>query len=381
MAGDPLHQLIREHVDAIVERFVTGVIARKLPPVHASRAEIVDELRRYLQEIAGMLEGNTSSDVEAAVTTATHHGGQRWHVGYDIRDVIREYDVLRAVIIEVVTSGGGSVEFGELNQLASVLNRGVSDAAAEFAARVRDQVEAAQRETERALQAREEVVEIVSHDLKTPLNVIFGNAELLTRELADPGLEARAPELRKRVAAIHRAAGRMNKLIVDLLDLARLQAGHVEPDGQECDLGRLLRELKDQEQELAEQRSIRLVLEEPPARPVTLACNRERTLQALGNVVGNAFKFSEPGSAVEVLVSCSADECTFVVRDQGRGIPEEQMPLLFDRFWRAPGTGAKGTGLGLAIAKGLVETQGGRIWAESTLGQGSTFFVALPRRA
>jgi signal transduction histidine kinase len=110
-------------------------------------------------------------------------------------------------------------------------------------------------------------------------------------------------------------------------------------------------------------------------------CDRERVLQVFDNIVGNAIKFSAPGDAVRLAVKSSPHECTFAVRDTGPGIPEQELPRLFDRFWTSPrGTSGSGTGLGLAIARGIVEAHGGRIWVESALGQGTSFFFTLPTR-
>jgi signal transduction histidine kinase len=102
-------------------------------------------------------------------------------------------------------------------------------------------------------------------------------------------------------------------------------------------------------------------------------------LQVFDNIVGNAIKFSAPGATVRLGVDCSASECTFSIRDVGPGIPAAQLPLLFDRFWTSPrATGGSGTGLGLAIARGIVEAHRGRIWVESTVGEGTSFFFTLP---
>jgi signal transduction histidine kinase len=128
---------------------------------------------------------------------------------------------------------------------------------------------------------------------------------------------------------------------------------------------------------LAEQRPVHLVNEGRP--DALVVCDRERVLQVFDNVVGNAIKFSSPGDPVRLAVESSPNECTFTVRDVGPGIPAQQLPLLFDRFWTSPRvTGGSGTGLGLAIARGIVEAHGGRIWVESAPGEGTCFFFTLP---
>ncbi len=112
--------------------------------------------------------------------------------------------------------------------------------------------------------------------------------------------------------------------------------------------------------------------------PPTINIDRDRLLQALGNLVGNAIKFTPQGGRVEVQVTRAGDDIRFEVRDTGPGIPAKQLPHLFDRFWQARHSGRHSVGLGLAIAKGIVEAHGGRIWVESEEGSGARFFVTVP---
>jgi signal transduction histidine kinase len=172
----------------------------------------------------------------------------------------------------------------------------------------------------------------------------------------------------------------MHRLIADLLDLSKIREGRVDIEIHEESTARLIEEAVEQSAALALQRSIRLVNE--GAARGTVLCDLERVMQVFDNVVGNAIKFSSPGGAVWLSVEVATDHCTFAVRDEGPGIPAEQVPLLFDRFWTAPRSGsAQGTGLGLAIAKGIVEAHGGRIWVASVVGKGTSFFFTLPSNA
>jgi len=217
----------------------------------------------------------------------------------------------------------------------------------------------------------------VSHDLKNPLSVIFGSVALLDDALGKDDLEAARKPLRSHVARIRRASTRMNRLITDLLDLAKIRDGRVEIQVHEEHTNDLLAEAAEQSTPLAEQRPVHLVNDGGPDGIVT--CDRERVLQVFDNIVGNAIKFSSPGDSVHLAVECSPHECTFAIRDAGPGIPEHDLPLLFDRFWTSPRvTGGSGTGLGLAIARGIVQAHGGRIWVESTPGKGTSFFFTLP---
>jgi len=228
---------------------------------------------------------------------------------------------------------------------------------------------------QRAIRAREELVAVVSHDLKNPLATIFMNVKILSRKL--PAAEPGGQDLHTPLERVRRAAERMERLIRDLLDLARLDAGHLaitpateEPAALVGDALELLREP-------AAEKSLNLDQQVPPGLP-QVRCDHERVLQVISNLVGNAIKFTPAGGAVEVRAEPRGNEVLFAVRDTGPGIPEDQRAWIFNRYWQAKETAHKGTGLGLSIAKGLVELQGGRIWVESKMGEGSTFYFTLP---
>src|SRR5690606_23781365 len=129
---------------------------------------------------------------------------------------------------------------------------------------------------------------------------------------------------------------------------------------------------------IAAERSLQLELHCIGPEPPTIRADRDRLLQALGNLVGNAVKFTPEGGRVGVYVERAGDEVRFEVRDTGPGIPAAQLPHLFDRFWQARHSGRHSVGLGLSIAKGIVEAHGGRIWVESEEGAGARFFVTVP---
>lgn len=227
---------------------------------------------------------------------------------------------------------------------------------------------------QRAIRAREELVAVVSHDLKSPLATALMNAQLLLRRLP-PGEESR--DLRRPTERIQKAAERMERLIRDLLDMAKLDAGHlviapapVEVDALVSDAVELLREA-------AAAGSLQLNLRVAPCAGCA-RCDRERVLQVIANLLGNAIKFTPSGGEIAIGAELSGADVLFWVRDTGPGIAEEDQAWIFDRYWQARQTAHQGTGLGLSIAKGLVEVHGGRIWVESTIGAGSTFFFTLP---
>jgi len=217
-----------------------------------------------------------------------------------------------------------------------------------------------------ALAARDEILAVVSHDLKNPLGAISLREQLL-EESEIPGAAAHARAVRRSVAV-------MQRLIDGLLDVARMDAGHLQLRPQPCPLSELVHEVVDLNAPLAEDRRVQVEV----AVPLNLAASidRDRIHQVLTNLVGNAVKFTFDGT-VTITGRQQGSEAVVSVADTGAGILPDVLPHVFDRFFTA-GQRPNGTGLGLNIAKRLVEAHGGRIWATSEPGKGSTFTFSLP---
>ncbi|QSQ12469.1 ATP-binding protein [Myxococcus landrumensis] len=229
-------------------------------------------------------------------------------------------------------------------------------------------------ESRRAARAREDLLAVVSHDLKNPLGVVQLGAALLAR---GPGAKPGGEVVAKQATRIQDATDRMSRLISDLLDWGRLEAGGLPLDLGEHSMTALLTEATESIRPLAEAKGLHLYTQ-PPEDDVRVRCDRTRVLQVLGNLMGNAVKFTPSGGDLEVGASVRDGLVCIHVRDTGDGIAAEALPHIFDRYWQARDATSRGTGLGLAIAKGLVEAHGGHIHARSTRGEGSTFAFTLP---
>jgi signal transduction histidine kinase len=372
----PLYKVIEERAAQIVDRFVTRTREHELPPGPLSRVEVINHLNKYLADMARSLRRDTV-DLVTECSSASEHGEQRWYLGYDLKSVIMEYSVLRDAILDVAEEAGHVLTARDCRDLGQFLNVGIADAAVEFADKSTQEIKAALRSAERATDVREEVVAIVSHDLKDPLQVIHTSVAMLIQDVADPDLNMKRASIERKLGAIRRASSQMSTLITDLLDLARIRAGSLPSDIQPVQVDDLLREAYEHAVTLAEQRSIRL--EKQVLAGGSIVCNRARVLQVFANVLGNAIKFTKPNTTVSMRATCSNDECTFEIRDQGDGIPPERLRHLFDRFWRSSDAVPEGTGLGLAIAKAIVDQHQGRIWIESS-SSGTACFFTLPTR-
>jgi len=225
----------------------------------------------------------------------------------------------------------------------------------------------------RLQQQREDLVRMVSHDLRGPLTAVQGQAQLLLRLMDRQGADE---GMHRSVQAIITSARRMNSMIQDLVDLARVESGQMRLHLAPVELGPAVADLKQRMAEALDTERIRVAI--PDALPPVRA-DPDRLERILVNLLSNALKYSPPDTEVEVSAERSDGEVVVSVSDRGPGIPQEDMPHIFDRYYRGRGgRKAEGLGLGLYITRTLVEAHGGRIWVRSQPGQGSTFSFALP---
>lgn len=226
---------------------------------------------------------------------------------------------------------------------------------------------------EEAARSREEILAIVSHDLRNPLNAALMSAALLLELLPDG---ERTME-RTQLQIIKRSTERMTRLIQDLLDVARIEAGHLSVEAHPIEVNALLREAVEVHLPVADVEGIRLEAR-VSGRGERILADHERLVQVLSNLVGNALKFTGKGGSILVTAEALEGEVRISVADSGPGIPAESLPHLFTPFWQARKADRRGAGLGLPIAAGIVEAHGGAIWAESEVGKGSTFSFTVP---
>jgi hypothetical protein len=219
-----------------------------------------------------------------------------------------------------------------------------------------------------------EFVSVVSHELRTPLTSIRGALGLLAsgRLDATPATSARMLDL-----AVTNT-DRLIRLINDILDVERIESGAVAMERSWCSATDIANHVAEALRPVAERANVELKV---VARPTMAWADADRLTQTITNLVGNAIKFSPPDSTVEIRVSADTRDVRFEVHDAGRGIPPEKIDSIFERFQQVDASDSRakgGTGLGLSISRSIVRQHGGKIWVESTLGQGSTFCLTLP---
>ena len=293
--------------------------------------------------------------------------------------LLEELGVRSAVAVPIVVRGrtSGSISFvtAESRRRYSRLDLEMGEKLARLVVIALDD-ERMYREAMEAARAREELLQVVSHDLRNPLSAILLKAAQISRLLQE-GQDSKNPRIARSAQGIAEASKQMRRLIDDLADLSRIDTGnslHIESRGEEAVA--LTKAAIESHRSLAAARNLTLV-GDFPAEPIPLVCDRERVLQVFANLIGNAVKFSRDGSAIVVRVARNTAEAIFSVTDSGPGIPPEHRRMLFNRYWQAK-LMKEGLGLGLYVAKGIVDGHGGRMSFDSVHDVGTTFTFTLP---
>jgi PAS domain S-box-containing protein len=291
------------------------------------------------------------------------------------RDLVRALGPRSAVVAPMFS---GSGVFGALILVSTTPGRyRARDAglATELARRAALAIENAHlyEKAQRATQARDDMLAVVAHDVRAPLSAIGLAAAAIAHGIG-------SERDRRSVAVIERSVERANRLIQDLLDTTRIEAGALSVELNELSAAEVLSDAAEVGRPLATGASLELRLDVAAELP-RISADRTRLLQVFENLVGNAVRYTPPGGRITLGASAKPGEALFWVADTGAGIAAEDLPRVFDRFWKAKGSAQQsGAGLGLAICKGIVEAHAGRLWVESVPGRGTTFSFTIPIR-
>jgi signal transduction histidine kinase len=355
--------LVRE--DGRMERVAFGHIDSEKEPLLA-RPEPFRPKEQGLLPIGQVLEDGTPMMIERLE--------RDWTGSEEVLDRLRRLDGRSLIIVPLVVRGQtlGTLTLGSTRTDRYYRETDLS-LAREFARSAGLALENARlyRRAQEAIASRDEVLAIVSHDLRNPVNRVrlAGDMLLETNQVSEGG--------RKMIGIVIRAADEMTRLIGDLLDVARLEAGTLSIDAAPVALDELLERLEESHAAAARAKHLIWRVERPAAR-LTLRADEGRLLQALGNLVGNAMKFTPEGGAVRIEVVPGDDAVRVVVCDTGPGMDDTQLAHVFDRFWQGRSGDRRGAGLGLAIARGIAEAHAGRLWLESEVGVGTKAWLELP---
>lgn len=387
--------LLDASVDPAFDRLAR--LAAKMLNAPVSTVTLVDADRQFYMSCVGMPEPLATvrqTPLEYSFCRHTVELGEplvipdvRGHRLVGDNPAIAEFGVTAYAGIPLLTSDGHAlgtlcvmdfqVRHWTLDEVASL-----ADLAAAVSTEIELRMDIAERvrverELQHTIHLRDEVLSIVSHDLRNPVHTVVLSSDLALEQLAE-GAEPAA--VRKQIEIIRRSSWQMDRLIRDLLDVASIASGRLSLERQSVSILALLDNACEALRPLVEEKRLHFRCEAPQATAVVEA-DPDRILQLLSNLVGNAVKFTEAGGSIVLrLENTEADRgrVRFAVVDTGAGIESQHLPHLFDRFWQARAGGRHGAGLGLAISRGIVEAHGGEIGVQSEPGKGTTIFFTLP---
>jgi signal transduction histidine kinase len=365
----------RRHVKEIKDQFDAAILALRTdagPEGRARLAEIEDAGRRY-EAVAERVLSLPKPDRETAFET------ELVPTMGELRDHLDGYvHFKRDLIGPAATFADARFRRAiEVTAAAFLFAVGISVALAVMSARRLDRdyrrEQATAARAERALAARDEILAIVAHDLRSPLSAINLQAGSLLRN-------PQGPNARRHASSIASVAARMEQLIRMLLDAARMEAGQLEVTPTDFPLAAAIRETLEQFSAQADEKAIHLEMASPDDdRDLVARADRNRVIQVLANLVDNALRFTPSGGRISAACEPADGRLLVTVVDDGPGIPPEHLPRVFERFWKGETGGKRGSGLGLYIAQQVVGAHGGRIQADNAPGRGARFSFTLPR--
>jgi signal transduction histidine kinase len=365
--AEPTIALVRQGRTEAAEALAqTGSGKRRIDGIKALLADVVADEQEEIEAAEGradLLGGLTIAGIALLCLALV----------LALRTALRRLNVRLTDPLDDIAAASSRLGGGDLS--ARVEERGVHEVAVvgrSFNAMAGD-IEVLVEELRQLDELKGDFVSAVSHELRTPLTSIKGYLESVLAEEAGPLNELQREELE----IAYRNATRLQDLANDLLTLARLESGSIEMELRPLNLCGLLGELREELQPEARRKGLEIRLD--CARALEVEADRLRLHQALGNLIGNAIKFSHADERVALRALHRGDEAVIEVSDRGVGIPPDEVPMLKERFYRASTAGdAQGTGLGLSITQEIVERHGGRLEVESRVGAGSTFRIRLP---
>jgi PAS domain S-box-containing protein len=336
--GAPVRGLSVDYPGSMTEE----IMNRREPVILTSMAGFGRAMAPYLAD--------TCSDCQVLVTS-----------------LVADEEPLGALVL--LNSGSSGRTFGD-GDIVRARTLGDMSSLALRRVRLMEEERRAKEVAEHAVEVRDETLGIVSHDLRNPLTSIALSADLL--------LGAPPEEQRDLVETIRGAAGQMQRLIQDLLDVARAEAGRLAVQKTALDLASAARQACAANDPIAEKRQLRLICDVPDSM-TPVEADRDRIVQVLGNLIGNALKFTPPGGTITVTATEERDRVRLAVHDTGPGIPDSDLRNVFRPYWQAKKTAHMGAGLGLAIVRGIVEAHGGTVHAANAAGCGAVFTFTIPK--
>jgi signal transduction histidine kinase/ActR/RegA family two-component response regulator len=386
--------LLERDVSIILDRWSRRAVEEQPHAARTHHAVLVDHLREFLSTLGRSLAASRDLDTEEHCVSATAHGKQRWEAGWSLPEVVRDYQILRLVILDFLEESlDRPLEYREVLAIGLALDEAIGASVATYVegrdrhlhrleeARGRENEQHQRRLQEQAAALREadrrknEFLAVLAHELRNPLAPIRNATEILRlQNLADPNVRW-AREI------IERQVNQMSHMVDDLLDVSRIALGKIRLQKEMVALKTILDRAVETTQPLIDARGHVLNLS-LPSEPLWIDADMPRLTQVLVNLLTNAAKYTEERSNIWLSAQRQADEVVIKVRDTGIGIRPELLTRVFDPFVqdeRSSARGLGGLGIGLSVVRSLIDLHGGRVQAFSDgPGQGSEFVVHLP---
>ena len=362
---------LRASIPRITERW-QSLVRRSLPSADPlTFSQVRDDLPVVLEQMGKALETQRPDPTEKLIEITPKHGEVRFHQNFDVDELLAEHQLLRPILIEEVTARLGR----PLTPEESIALHAGTDVMIRRAtvAFVNHQT----RQLKAATEAQSKYLSFLSHDLRGGLNGVFLMIEVLRRELVkEPKFSESLEDLEMMRRSIFETIGTMDRF----LHAERFRKGKVQVRPNRVELSTVIAEVATQFSYQAKDKSLELHVDR--SRPCQAVTDRELLTMILQNLISNAIKYTAKGKvsvSVRPPAGNNGDGCLVSVSDQGPGIPKERLSELFATFTRGETHGQPGVGLGLSIARQAADMLGARLWAESEVGKGSTFFLQLPK--
>ncbi|RUL89052.1 ATP-binding protein [Tautonia sociabilis] len=357
--------LVRD-ADAIIESWSDRATAQGHGRPGAHRAELRDHLPAFLRALGEELSAPDPVQPDDPRRRASEHGRFRWQAGWELGEVVADYQLLRVVVLEHLRDAfGRDPSLEEIVALGVHFDDAVSAAVSAFVADQAEQLGLAHRRLN-------EFLGVLGHELRNPLGTIAVALQLARMTRPDD------EDLADAIEVIGRGVDTMTRLMDDMLDVARITRGDLEIRPRRVLLSEAIASAVEATRPIVAERRHSLTVSPPPA-DLAIEADPTRLQQVIVNLVTNAAKYTPTGGRIDLSAGREGDSAVIQVRDNGAGIDPEFLPHLFDLFAQAPGNRAQGLGIGLALVRILVERHGGTITAQSDgPGAGSTFTVRLP---
>lgn len=370
-------EIIQRDVGVITDRWCQKALQEQAQAKRVHHQELLDHLPSFLAELGkGLVDSGNPYNCRH-FPTAIQHGEQRWETGWSLSEVVRDYQILRLVVLDYLDSTlDRPLRMREILAIGLVIDEGIEASVARFMQFCEDSSQQQAEALRSADRKKNEFLAVLAHELRNPLAPLRNSVDVLRVNRSDPTVVDQVREI------MERQVKQMTRLVDDMLDISRIALGKLELRKERVDLRTILTQVVQTTSSLAHARRQSVALD-LPQEAIWVEADQSRLLQVFVNLLNNAVKYTQDGGRLRIQVCCEGQEALVRVQDNGVGIPADMLSKIFDLFTQIDLRAERvqcGLGIGLALVKQLVELHGGKITAKSDgPNRGSEFIISLPR--